>query len=117
MEVEFYVRPHERANGNVPTFEALETFEDDLKDYTMAQISKLDLRSKHSGLSIKKIEANLWSLRIFHKKTRVRIFFTYWKNREIVLLNGFIKKTKKTPLKELNIARSRMKEMKANADT
>jgi phage-related protein len=32
--------------------------------------------------------------------------------QEIVMLHSFIKKTQKTPQKELNIARLRMKELK-----
>ena len=42
------------------------------------------------------------------QKTRSRVFFTIYKN-SMVLLHGFIKKDQKTPQKELNIARGRLK--------
>lgn len=42
------------------------------------------------------------------QKTISRVFFTIYKNN-MVLLHGFIKKDQKTPQKELNIARSRLK--------
>ncbi|WP_201771192.1 type II toxin-antitoxin system RelE/ParE family toxin [Treponema putidum] len=41
----------------------------------------------------------------------VRIFFTI-EDSSLVLLHGFIKKTQKTPLKELTIAISRLREFK-----
>jgi phage-related protein len=40
-----------------------------------------------------------------------RGFFCALKGRRIVVLHGFIKKTQKTPLKELGLARKRLKEV------
>lgn len=40
-----------------------------------------------------------------------RVFFCALVGRRIVILHGFIKKTQKTPPKELKIARKRLKEM------
>lgn len=42
-----------------------------------------------------------------------RTFFCLVKNREIVILHSFIKKSQKTPKKEMKIARKRLKEVKA----
>ena len=42
------------------------------------------------------------------RKTISRVFFTIYKNN-MVLLHGFIKKDQKTPRKELDIARNRLK--------
>jgi len=41
-----------------------------------------------------------------------RAFYCTLVGRRIVVLHGFVKKTDKTPAKELNIARERLKELK-----
>lgn len=41
-----------------------------------------------------------------------RVFYCTIIERRIVFLHHFVKKTDKTPLKELNIARRRMKKVK-----
>ena len=57
---------------------------------------------------IKKIQPNLLELRI-KSKIQVRIFYTV-KNNEFYLLHAFIKKSQKTPTKDLKVAIDRMKE-------
>lgn len=56
----------------------------------------------------KVIATNLYELRI-PGKTAVRIFYTFI-NLKIVLLHGFVKKSSRTPLKELRTARRRQKQ-------
>jgi phage-related protein len=53
----------------------------------------------------------LFELRIKAKEGISRIFFCTVKERKIVLLHGFIKKTEQTPIKELTIARKRLQEV------
>jgi phage-related protein len=43
---------------------------------------------------------------------RARVFFCTLIGRRITMLHSFIKKSQKTPLKELEVARKRMKEVK-----
>jgi len=57
---------------------------------------------------VRKIETNLWEVRSRLAGGRIaRIFFTA-KGGEMALLHGFMKKSQKTPARELNIARDRM---------
>ena len=65
----------------------------------------------------KAMKDGLFELRMKSQEGIGRVFYCTLVNKRIIMPHSFIKKTKKTPLKELNIARSRMKEMKANADT
>lgn len=44
--------------------------------------------------------SNLWELR----PTRDRIFFAYWKDNKFILLSHFVKKTQKTPFREIERA-------------
>jgi phage-related protein len=59
----------------------------------------------------------LFELRLKSKEGIGRVFFCTLVNKRIVMLHSFIKKTDKTPSKELKIAISRMNEVKTNADS
>ena len=54
----------------------------------------------------------LFELRLKAAEGIARVFYCMLVGRRIVMLHQFIKKSEKTPLKELDIARRRMKEMK-----
>lgn len=55
---------------------------------------------------IKHIEGSLWELRpLAH-----RVFFFHWEDNKFVLLHHFIKKTQKTPAKEIEQARHNMRD-------
>jgi phage-related protein len=54
--------------------------------------------SKHMG-------GGLFELRIRFSDGQVRIFYFFCRGREIIVTNGFIKKSKKTPKGPLNVAR------------
>lgn len=54
----------------------------------------------------------LFELRLKGKEGIARVFFCTVINCEIMMLHAFVKKTQKTPRKELEIAKVRMKEIK-----
>jgi phage-related protein len=56
---------------------------------------------------IKHIEGDIWELR----PIRNRIFFAAWAEDGFVLLHHFIKKTRKTPQRETDIAKRRLDEI------
>ncbi|MBT4526577.1 MAG: type II toxin-antitoxin system RelE/ParE family toxin [Deltaproteobacteria bacterium] len=62
----------------------------------------------------KAIESGLFELRVKSKEGIARVFFCTKIGKKIVMLHSFIKKSQKTPKKEINIAKSRMKEVKEN---
>ena len=55
---------------------------------------------------VKHIEGSIWELRPLSN----RIFFFYWKDNKFVLLHHFVKKSQKTPSKEIAQARSKLKD-------
>ncbi len=59
-----------------------------------------------------KVEKGLYEIRAKGVEGIGRSFFCTTKDREIVILHSFIKKTQKIPLKEIKIARKRLKEYK-----
>jgi phage-related protein len=58
---------------------------------------------------VRKTDIDLWEVRSTIPDGICRILFTVTETK-MVLLHGFVKKTKKTPQKELEIARNRLKE-------
>lgn len=56
----------------------------------------------------KHIEGDLWELRIRFASDISRVFYFYPLAHKIVLLHGFIKKTNKTPKREIETAKKRM---------
>lgn len=57
---------------------------------------------------VKHIDGDLWELRPLSN----RIFFFYWKDNKFVMVHHFIKKTRKTPEKEIAQARKNMQDYK-----
>jgi phage-related protein len=58
---------------------------------------------------VEKIEPYLWEVRTKVPDGIARVLFTIDGNM-MILLHGFIKKTKKIPKKEINTARSRLQQ-------
>jgi phage-related protein len=59
----------------------------------------------------------LFEMRMKSKEGIGRMFFCTLPGRQIIMLHAFIKKSAKTPARDLKIARARQKEVKENADT
>ena len=55
---------------------------------------------------------SLFELRLKGVEGIARVFFCTLVGRRIIMLHSFIKKTQKTPLREIEIARKRMKDIK-----
>ena len=59
---------------------------------------------------VRKMSPDLWEVRINLSNKIARVLFTI-KNQKMILLHGFIKKSQKTPNKELEIAEIRLKNL------
>ena len=84
------------------------------------------LQARYIGLTSRMIEygpnlglphtnafgGGLFELRIKGVEGIARVFFCTMMKQEIVMLHSFIKKTQKTPERELKVAKLRMKELK-----
>ena len=60
----------------------------------------------------RKLGEGLWEIRSHISTGIARTFFTIFKN-EIVLLHGFVKKSQKTPAKELALAKRRLGKLRS----
>ena len=61
----------------------------------------------------KPLKQGLFEIRAKGQEGIGRSFFCTVSDQEIIILHSFIKKTQKTPKKELKIARARLKEVKS----
>lgn len=77
---------------------------------TKAKIIAMLRRLESSGHSLlkppeaKKLTDNIWELRIRYKSNAYRLLFFTLKDERFIITNGFIKKTDKTPPKEIEKA-------------
>jgi len=60
---------------------------------------------------VKHLEGKLWELRLKGKSGIARAIYVTLTGRRVVIVRAFVKKTQKTPLKELDVARERAKEL------
>lgn len=79
---------------------------------TRQSIEKLRYEFYHKEPLSKYLEAGLWELRVKNGTNILRIIYTFNKGRIIILLHAFIKKKRKTPLDDLELARKRLREVK-----
>ena len=60
---------------------------------------------------VRKLEGDLWEIRSTLRERAARVIFTQYGDT-IVLLDGFIKKSQKTPLRELELAKKRNQKLR-----
>ncbi|NBG89359.1 type II toxin-antitoxin system RelE/ParE family toxin [Isachenkonia alkalipeptolytica] len=105
-EVEFY----QRENGEIPIQEFLESLPPKLRAKTFREIELLkdhgpDLREPHTKPIKGKDNNGIFELRVKFSTNISRLFyFSYYENT-FVLLHGFVKKTNKTPKREIEKAK------------
>ncbi len=62
--------------------------------------------------SVKHLEGPLWELRVTGRDGISRAIYVTASRQRVVIVHAFVKKTQKTPPRELEIARQRAKEVK-----
>jgi len=61
---------------------------------------------------VKRLEDSLWEMRMKGKDGISRAIYVTARGRRVVVVRVFVKKTRKTPRQEIDIARERAKEIK-----
>lgn len=61
------------------------------------------------GVEFRQIEGKLWELKIRIYGNQHRVFYVVLKGNEMILLHAYLKKTQKAPVKEIEVAKQRMK--------
>ena len=99
--IDFYVKE----NGKIPVQEFLDSLQKKmlakaLREIKLLQENGRDLREPH----VKYMKDGIYELRVKAGSDISRIFYFFFSKEDIILTNGFIKKTPKTPQKELKKA-------------
>ncbi|MFR1137432.1 MAG: type II toxin-antitoxin system RelE/ParE family toxin [Anaerococcus vaginalis] len=102
---EFKVEFYESENGKIPVEEFLNSLPKKLRAKSLGTIEILqtfgnELRGPYS----KNVEKDIFELRTKIGTDITRIFYFFYYDKRIILTNGFIKKTQKTPRKEIEKA-------------
>lgn len=100
-EIEFY----EKENGKAPIEKFMNGLDEKMRTKALRELILLkehgrDLREPH----VKYMGEGIHELRIQTGSNISRIFYFFYSDNGIILTNGFIKKTKKTPPNELKKA-------------
>jgi len=94
-------------SGNEPVREWLKDMEKEDKKQIGEDIMLVQFRWPLGMPLVRKMETDLWEVRSKLTNGNItRVFFTV-KNGEMTLLHGIIKKSQKTPKKDIDLARSR----------
>ena len=95
------------ASGREPVREWLRNLDKEARKTIGEDIKLVQFRWPLGMPLVRKLEPDLWEVRSHISAGRIaRILFTV-RDGEMVLLHGFIKKSQKTPVKELQLARRR----------
>lgn len=107
-----WVVEHYRDNdGNEPTAD----FINSLPDKTKARVLRIIKLLKEYGVLLKEpytkqIKGKIRELRIKDAQGNIRVLYFTYTGQRFILLHGFVKKTDKTPSRDIEIAEKRMKD-------
>lgn len=109
----FYVNYWRNPSGKAP----VEKYIDEIlnKEERAELLSALKGIQEYStdavGVDFRQIEGKLWELKIRAHGKHHRIFYVVLKGNEMFLLHAYLKKTPKAPIKEIETAKQRMKQL------
>jgi len=111
LKVEFF----KTSNGKEPVKEWLNEFSKDDKLEIGSDIKAVQKGYPLVGMPlVESLGRGLYQVRSHISQKRITRIIFYVENGKMILLHGFIKKTRKTPQNELDLAYKRYKELRGN---
>ena len=108
MEVRFYKTP----SGRVPAREFIMNLSDADMSCVIDCLHYVEADGVDAvGVDFRRIEGKLYELKIRGRDGAYRLFYVTLKGKIMVILQGYKKKSQKAPIKELDLARKRIKEV------
>ncbi len=103
---EFEVIPYKKENGKIPV---LEFIHEQSTKMQAKIVMELDLLEEYGngleGKYTKHLVDGIFELRVKFASDITRILYFFHIGKRIVLTNGFVKKTQKTPVREIELAK------------
>ena len=102
---EYEIELYEKIDGSCPIAEFL----DELEPKMWAKVARnIDVLAEHNinlrEPLVKSMKEGIFELRTQQGSDITRIFYFFYVGKKIILTNGFVKKTQKTPQKYIDIA-------------
>ena len=110
FEIEFY----SSEDGKEPVADFLDSLDDKMSAKLVGLMEILEEKGTELRMPYSEhLEDGIFELRCKQGSNITRVMYFFYVGKKIVATNGFVKKTKKTPVKELKLAKERRKEYKA----
>lgn len=111
IDVEYEVIFYEDEKGKCPVEDFLDSLDIKMRYKVVSYIDLLkdygpNLRSPYSEY----LEDGIFELRVKLSSNITRTLYFFTEGKMIILTNGFVKKTQKTPRKEIDLAKKRRKD-------
>ena len=108
MKVRFY----KSASGRVPARDFMLDLHESDRTKVLTTLAHVELSGlNNSSVIFRNIDGKLWEIKIRGYDGSYRLFYVTLKGPTIVILHGYKKQSQKAPIKELDIAKQRMKEV------
>ena len=102
----FIVEYYHKLDGSCP----IKEFMDDLDEKTRARVLRLQMLLAYNGNELrepysKPLEEGIFELRTQQGNNIVRSLYFFMSGKKVIITNGFVKKTQKTPRREIETAK------------
>ena len=103
---EFEIILHSKENGAVPVLEFIKKQNPKMQAKIIREIELLEeFGNELEGKHTKHLEDGIFELRIKFSSDITRVLYFFHTGKRIILTNGFVKKTQKTPKGEIEMAK------------
>lgn len=107
----FEVILYSQEDGYTPVMEFIQSQEPKMRAKILSELELLEeYGNELEGRYTKHLDDGIFELRTKFAPNITRILFFFYIKKRIILTNGFIKKTQKTPSREMEIAKKYRKE-------
>ena len=108
---DFELVAYTKENGDVPVKDFIEEQRPKMKAKILRELDLLEeFGNELEGETTKHLDDGIFELRVKFSSDITRIFFFFHIGKKIILANGFVKKTQKTPVKEIELAKKYRKD-------
>ena len=107
-QIRFEILFYESIDGETPVEDFLDSLDDKMRAKVIGRLEILEEKGNalREPLS-KSLGDEIFELRVQQANSKARILYFFYYGAEIILTNGFIKKTSKTPKSEIETAKKR----------
>lgn len=103
---EFEIISYTKSDGTVPVLEFIQAQSTKMQAKILSEIELLEeYGNELDGRYTKHLDEGIFELRIKFASDITRILYFFHIGKRIILTNGFVKKTQKTPIKEIELAK------------